>query len=301
MNVMTQRHFDEELSDLKTKLLRMAGQAEDQIDKALTALVTRDSALARQVIERDHQVNALDVEIDEESIRLLALHQPAARDLRLVTTAMKIATELERISDLAENVCERAIELNEEPQLKPYIDIPMMGKMARMMVKQSIDAFVKDDAALARKVLTDDDFVDDLMEQLFRELLSFMLEDTRTISRAIRLSFIAKYLERMADTDPSNAENGGELGYFSKGTMVEEFENIAFSMNVGEISDPVKTDYGYHLIHLTDKKEAKEANFEDHKEEIKQTLFDQKISTLYSTWITEQREKLEIESTLVKE
>lgn len=203
---MTQRHFDEELAELKTKLLRMAGQAEDQIDKALTALVTRDSALAREVIERDRQVNALDVEIDEESIRLLALHQPAARDLRLVTTAMKIATELERISDLAENVCERAIELNEEPQLKPYIDIPMMGNMARMMVKQSIDAFVKDDSQLARKVLTDDDFVDDLMEQLFRELLSFMLEDTRTISRAIRLSFIAKYLERMADHATNIAE-----------------------------------------------------------------------------------------------
>ena len=206
MNTVTQRHFDEELAELKTKLLRMAGQAEDQIDKALTALVTRDSALAREVIERDRQVNALDVEIDEESIRLLALHQPAARDLRLVTTAMKIATELERISDLAENVCERAIELNEEPQLKPYIDIPMMGNMARMMVKQSIDAFVKDDSQLARKVLTDDDFVDDLMEQLFRELLSFMLEDTRTISRAIRLSFIAKYLERMADHATNIAE-----------------------------------------------------------------------------------------------
>ena len=206
MKVMIQRHFDEELSDLKTKLLRMAGQVEDQIDQALTALVTRDSALAHQVIERDHLVNSLDVEIDEESIRLLALHQPAARDLRLVTTAMKIATELERISDLAENVCERAIELNEEPQLKPYIDIPMMGNMARMMVKQSIDAFVKDDAMLARKVLTDDDFVDNLMEQLFRELLSFMLEDTRTISRAIRLSFIAKYLERMADHATNIAE-----------------------------------------------------------------------------------------------
>jgi phosphate transport system protein len=184
----------------------MAAQAEDQIDKALTALVTRDSALAREVIERDHLVNALDVEIDEESIRLLALHQPAARDLRLVTTAMKIATELERISDLAENVCERALELNEEPQLKPYIDIPMMGNMARMMVKQSIDAFVKDDSALARKVLTDDDYVDDLMEQIFRELLSFMIEDTRTITRAIRLSFIAKYLERMADHATNIAE-----------------------------------------------------------------------------------------------
>ena len=203
---MTQRHFDEELDELKTKLLRMAGLAEDQIDKALTALITRDSTLSRQVIERDHAVNALDVEIDEDSIRLLALHQPAARDLRLVTTAMKIATELERISDLAENISERAIELNEEPQLKPYIDIPMMGKMARAMVKESIDAFVKDDAALARKVLTNDDFVDDLMEQIFRELLSFMIEDTRTITRAIRLSFIAKYLERIADHATNIAE-----------------------------------------------------------------------------------------------
>jgi phosphate transport system protein len=203
---MTQRHFDEELAELKTKLLRMAGLAEDQIDKALTALVTRDSTLARQVIERDHQVNALDVEIDEDCIRLLALQQPAARDLRLVTTAMKLASELERISDLAENVCERSIELNEEPQLKPYIDIPRMGKWARTMVKESIDAFVKEDAKLARKVLQDDDFVDDLMGQLFRELLSFMLEDPRTTSRAIRLTFIAKYLERMADHATNIAE-----------------------------------------------------------------------------------------------
>jgi phosphate transport system protein len=225
---MIQRHFDEELSDLKTKLLRMAGQVEDQIDQALTALVTRDSALANQVIERDHLVNSLDVEIDEESIRLLALHQPAARDLRLVTTAMKIATELERISDLAENVCERAIELNEEPQLKPYIDIPMMGNMARIMVKQSIDAFVKDDAMLARKVLTDDDFVDNLMEQLFRELLSFMLEDTRTISRAIRLSFIAKYLERMAD----HATNIAELVvYLVEGKIIRHITPPGSSTN----------------------------------------------------------------------
>jgi phosphate transport system protein len=203
---MTQRHFDEELAELKTKLLRMAGLAEDQIDKALTALVTRDTTLAHQVIERDHQVNALDVEIDEDCIRLLALQQPAARDLRLVTTAMKLASELERISDLAENVCERSIELNEEPQLKPYIDIPRMGRWARTMVKESIDAFVKEDAKLARKVLQDDDFIDDLMGQLFRELLSFMLEDPRATARAIRLTFIAKYLERMADHATNIAE-----------------------------------------------------------------------------------------------
>ncbi len=142
---MSHRHLDEELAELKTKLVHMASLAEDQIDKALAALVKRDSALAYRVIERDHEVNALDVEIDEDCIRLLALHQPAARDLRLVTTGMKISTELERISDLAENVCERTIELNEEPQLKPYIDIPRMGNLARIMVKESIDALVKDD------------------------------------------------------------------------------------------------------------------------------------------------------------
>lgn len=204
--MMPHRHFDEELAELKTKLVQMASLAEDQIDKALAALVKRDSALACRVIEQDHKVNALDVEIDEDCIRLLALHQPAARDLRLVTTAMKISTELERISDLAENVCERTIELNEEPQLKPYIDIPRMGNLARIMVKESIDAFVKDDSALARKVLANDDRVDELMEQIFRELLSFMIEDPHTISRAIRLSFIAKYIERVADHATNIAE-----------------------------------------------------------------------------------------------
>jgi len=223
---MTQRHFDDELAELKAKLVRMAGLVEDQIDKALAALMNRDSAQARQVIERDHQVNALDVEIDEECIRLLALHQPAARDLRLVTTAMKISTELERISDLAENICERTIELNEEPQLKPYIDIPRMGNSARMMVKESIDAFVKDDATLARKVLTDDDLVDDLMEQVFRELLSYMIEDPHTITRAIRLSFIAKYIERVGD----HATNIAELVvYLVEGKIIRHITPPAVS------------------------------------------------------------------------
>jgi phosphate transport system protein len=203
---MPLRHFDEELAELKATLVRMASLAEDQIDQALSALTNRNSDQARQVIARDHKVNALDVEIDEECLRLLALHQPAARDLRLVTTAMKISTELERISDLAENVCERTIELNEEPQLKPYIDIPRMGNLARTMVKESIDAFVKDDSALARKVLANDDLVDDLMEQIFRELLSYMIEDPHTITRAIRLSFVAKYLERIADHATNIAE-----------------------------------------------------------------------------------------------
>jgi len=200
------RHFDDELKDLKAKLLRMGGMVEDQIQGALRALVERDTRLAREIIENDHQVNALDVEVDEDCLRLLALQQPTARDLRLVTTAMKISTELERMSDLAENVCERAIELNEEPQLKPYIDIPRMANWALQMVREALDAFVMSDAVLARKVTADDDFIDDLTQQLFRELLSFMIENPQTITRAIRITFIAKYLERIADHATNVAE-----------------------------------------------------------------------------------------------
>lgn len=201
------RHFQEELKDLKDKILHMGALVEEQTRGALRALVERNSDLAHQIIENDHQVNALDVDIDEECLRLLALYQPAARDLRFITTAMKISTELERMSDLAENICERALELNQEPQLKPYIDIPRMANWATQMVRESLDAFVNGDSSLARKVCADDDFVDNLTEQLFRELLSFMMEDTRTISRAIRLTFISKYLERIAD----HATNVSEL------------------------------------------------------------------------------------------
>ena len=200
------RHFDEELSALKQKLLLMGGLVESQISGSLRALIERDSGLAQQIIENDHRVNALDVEIDEDCLRLLALHQPTAGDLRFITTAMKISTELERMSDLAENIAERAIELNEEPQLKPYIDIPRMADWALYMVKESLDAFVNRDAVMARKVCTDDDFVDDLIEQLFRELLSFMIENPQTISRAIRLTFVAKYIERIADHATNVAE-----------------------------------------------------------------------------------------------
>ena len=200
------RHFDEELKDLKEKILRMGGLVEEQIRGAIRALAERDSALARQIIDNDLSVNAMDVEVDEDCLRLLALHQPAARDLRFVTTTMKISTELERMSDLAENICERAIELNEEPQLKPYIDLPRMANWTLRMVKDSLDAFVNQDTVLARKVCADDDFVDDLTEQLFRELLSFMIEDPRTITRAIRLTFIGKYIERIADHATNMAE-----------------------------------------------------------------------------------------------
>jgi phosphate transport system protein len=173
----------------------------------LQALTERRLDLAIQVVENDLWINKLDVEIDETCLRLLALHKPTAGDLRFITTCMKISGELERMSDLAENIAERTIELNREPQLKPYIDISRMAHWTIQMVKNCLDAFVNRDAELARKVCRDDHFIDDLTEQLFRELVSFMLEDPRTITRAIRLTFIGKYYERIAD----HATNVGEL------------------------------------------------------------------------------------------
>ena len=201
-----QRHIDQELADLKSQILRMGSLVESQIEGSIKALVDRDADLASQIIERDTLVNSLDVEIDENCIRLLALQAPAAGDLRFVTTAMKISTELERMSDISENISERVIELNEEPQLKPYIDIPRMANWTMMMVRECLDAFVRSDAALARKVCADDDFVDNLTHQLFRELLSFMIENPATITRAIRLTFIGKSLERIADHATNIAE-----------------------------------------------------------------------------------------------
>ena len=201
-----QRRFDEELAGLKQQILRMGSLVEGQIRQALTALIDRDDDLAIQVIQNDRQVNTMDVAVDEACLELLALQQPAARDLRFITTAMKISTELERMSDLAENICERAIELHEEPQLKPYIDIPLMAERAIKMVGEALDAFVRGDSALARKILDEDDYIDDLNEQIFRELLSFMMENPQTISRAIRLSFISKYIERIADHATNVAE-----------------------------------------------------------------------------------------------
>ena len=203
---MIHRHFDEELQDLKKKLIDMGAMVESQIQGAIRGLTERDSDLARRIIANDNRVNALDVEVDEMCLRLLALHQPTASDLRFVTTGMKISTELERMSDLAESISERVIELNEEPQLKPYIDLPRMANWSMRMVKDSLDAFVNRDAVLARKVCGDDDFVDRLNEQLFRELLSFMIENTQTITRAIRLTFVAKSVERIADHATNIAE-----------------------------------------------------------------------------------------------
>jgi phosphate transport system protein len=183
----------------------------------MRALLERDDVMAQEVIERDRQVNTYDVEVDEQCVSLLALHQPAAGDLRFITTAMKIVTDLERIGDQAVNIAQRVLELNREPQLKPYIDLPRMAEKAQRMVKESLDAFVARDTALARQVCGEDSEVDLLKEQIFRELLTFMMEDPRTIPRAIRLILISRFMERVADHATNIAEM---VVYLVEGKMV---------------------------------------------------------------------------------
>ena len=191
------RHFDRDIEHLKELLLRMGAMVEDAISDSILALVERDSALAERVIASDDAIDEMELEIDQHTIELIAKMQPAAVDLRFVATAMKINPELERIADLAVDVCERAVELNREPLLKPII--ARLPTMAQDMVRHALDAFVRRDASLARQVIARDDEVDALTEQSFRELLTYMLEDSRNISRAIRLTFVGKYFERMAD------------------------------------------------------------------------------------------------------
>lgn len=212
-----QRHFQEKLDVLSEKILVMGGLVEEAIGNCLSALVDRNSILAKRVILDDERVDKLDVDIDVVGMEILGLQQPLARDLRFVITALKITNDLERIADLATNVAERALELNEEPQLKPFIDLPLMARRAQQMVRGALDAFVQRDAAAAHAVIAMDDELDVRMEQIFRELLSYMIEDPRTITRALRLMFVAKYFERMGD----QATNIGEqIVFMAEGRMI---------------------------------------------------------------------------------
>ena len=200
------RHFHEELEALKQTLLAMGGLVEGQIRQVMRALIERNDELAQDVIERDRQVNEYDVKVDEKCVELLALHQPTAKDLRFITTAMKIVTDLERIGDQAVNIAQRSIELNREPQLKPYVDLPRMADRAQQILKESLDAFVAGDTMLAREACGQDRGVDALRDQIFRELLTYMMQDARTIPRAIRLILISRFLERVADHATNIAE-----------------------------------------------------------------------------------------------
>ena len=214
--------FDEELRLLKERVLKIGSLVEAAIHDSVKSLVERDSDLARKVIERDHKINALDVGIDEECIRLIALRQPKARDLRFITTAMKITTDLERIGDLAENIAERAIELNDELQLKPYIDIPRMAEITEKMVRDSLDAFVRGCSKVPYEVIKKDDDVDHLNIQVFNELLFYIIQDPNTASRAIKISYVSKYLERIAD----HATNIAEMViYMCEGKIVRHMKD----------------------------------------------------------------------------
>jgi len=186
--------------------LQMAGLAERAISNAIEALVKRDSSLAEKTIAQDEKINQLEIVIDDLCLRLLALHQPLAADLRFITSAMRINTELERIGDQAVNIAERVISLNQEPQLKPYIDIPEMAEITQDMLRDVLNAFVSGDALLARSVCERDDRVDGLNNQVFRELLTYMMADSKTITRAVHLLIVSRCLERIADHATNIAE-----------------------------------------------------------------------------------------------
>lgn len=206
MPLHTDRQYEEELQQLRAKILEMGGLVERQIGDAMEALIKRDSAIAQAVIERDHMVNYLDVTVDEACTRLIALHQPAARDLRLIMTSTKITTDLERIGDIAQNICERALELNQEPPLKLDVDLEQMAEWARSMLQDSLDAFVREDPELALRVCQRDDFIDNLTAQTFNTVLAFMSQAPQSVARATRILFVAKYLERIADHATNIAE-----------------------------------------------------------------------------------------------
>lgn len=202
-----ERHFDQELAELKQSLLRMASLAEQSVAEVLRALVQRDESLAAKVYQDDDLIDKLQIEIDDRCIKLFALRQPAARDLRFIAMAMKIATDLERIGDQSVNIAHRAIELNKEPQLKPLVDIPRMADIARGMIRDSLDAFVYEKPELAREVILRDDGVDNLNTQLHRELTSFMIENPKNITRCLNLMSVAHNLERIGDHATNVAED----------------------------------------------------------------------------------------------
>ena len=199
--------FDEELATLKEKILLMGSKVEESIRLAVKSIVDRDSKLARKIIQSDRDINDIEIEIDEICHRLLALHQPMAGDMRFITSAIKINSDLERQGDLAVNMAERALTLNEVAPLKPFIDIPRLASIAQEMVKVSLDSLVNRDPQMARKVCERDDEVDNLNDQIIRELISYMLEDRANIKRALDLILVSRFLERIADHATNVAED----------------------------------------------------------------------------------------------
>jgi phosphate transport system protein len=204
---MERHHFEEELQALKNRLLTMGALVEERVHQAVRSLIDRRQEEAEQVIASDKEVNDLQIDIDDRCLKLLATQSPLAGDLRLITAAMKINADLERIGDQAVNVAENVIKLLPQPPLKPLIDIPRMAEIAQQMTRDALDSFVKKDPAMARDVLRRDDEVDNLKDQVFRELLTYMMADPGTIQRALALILISRNIERIADHATNIAED----------------------------------------------------------------------------------------------
>jgi phosphate transport system protein len=195
----TSAEYERELQEIKDGLLYLGALTEKALENGSVALLERNSELARRIVREDEQIDRLDVDLEDKCIRLLALRQPAARDLRFITTAIKITGHLERIGDMAANIAEKVVILNDLPQIKPYIDLPRMVEISRGMIRKSLDAMVHEDTGLAMKVREEDTVIDQLNDQVFRELLTFMMEDPRKIQVCLYVMQISKSLERIAD------------------------------------------------------------------------------------------------------
>jgi phosphate transport system protein len=204
---MERHQFENAIQGLKTRLLNMGALVEDRLHLAVQSLMERRLDVAQRVIEGDSEVNDLQIEIDDRCLKLLALQAPMATDLRLITVAIKINSDLERIGDQAVNIAENAVKILAAPPLKPLLDIPRMAEMAEQMTRDSLDAFVRRDAALARNVLERDDEVDLMKDQVFRVLLTYMMADPGTIERALALILVSRNLERVADHATNIAED----------------------------------------------------------------------------------------------
>jgi len=205
--VVMDRYFDEELNNLKEKLLNMCFFVEKMIEEAIEALKKRKISFIDKVFEKEEKVNLSQIEIDSKALELIALRQPAASDLRFIISVIKMNSDLERMADLAVNIAERAKELLKEPPLKPLIDLPRMATLTQNMLKNAIQSLLDKNSSLARKVCESDNEVDSLNEQIFRELITYMLSDPKNINRAIKLILIGRYLERIADLATNIAED----------------------------------------------------------------------------------------------
>ncbi len=202
----TSAEYERELQEIRDGLLYLGALAEKALEEGSKALLERDSESARRLIRADEQIDRLDTELEEKCIRLLALRQPAARDLRFITTAIKITGHLERIGDMAANIAEKILILNDFTQIKPYMDLPRMVEIVRGMIRKSLDALVHEDIELARQVREEDSVIDQLNDQIFRELLTFMMEDPHKIQGCLYIIQISKNLERIADHAESIAD-----------------------------------------------------------------------------------------------